>query len=72
MTSCEPKTRFIIILCSMTFISHFRETLELLLYFKKLLISSNSQAESLSYATFTDISIDYELLQNACTVMLFY
>lgn len=56
----------------MTFISHFRETLELLLYFKKQLISSNSQAESLSYATFTDISIDYELLQNACTVMLFY
>lgn len=56
----------------MTFISHFRETLELLLYFKKLLISSNSQAESLSYTTFTDISIDYELLQNACTVMLFY
>jgi len=72
MTSCEPKTRFIITPYSMTFISHSIETLELLLCFEKLLISSNSQVESLSYTTFTDTSVDYELFQNASTEMLFY
>ena len=56
----------------MTFISHSIETLELLLCFEKLLISSNSQVESLSYTTFTDTSVDYELFQNASTEMLFY
>lgn len=60
----------------MTFISCFRETLELFLYLKKkkLLgaqISSDSQAESLNYATLHDISSDYNLFQNASVVMLF-
>lgn len=68
MTFCEPKTRFIIISYST---SDFREILELFFYFKKLLIRSNNQGESLSYATFTDISIDYGLLQNTSTAMFF-
>lgn len=71
MTFCEPNTWFIIIPYST---SDFREILELFFfffYFKKLLIRSNNQEESLSYVTFTDISIDYELLQNTSTAMFF-
>lgn len=68
--SCEPKTWFIIISCSMTLISHFRERLYiyfLFLHFQKLLISSSSQAR---YATFTNIWADYYLLHNTFMVML--
>lgn len=72
MTSHEPKTRFIIIPYSMAFVSHFKETLELLLCFEKLLIGSSSQAESLSCAASTGISIGGVRLQKAPTAMVFY
>lgn len=72
MTSHEPKTWLIVIPYGTTFVPHFKETLELLLCFEKLLIGSNSQAESLSCATTAGISIDSERLQKAPAATFFY